>query len=84
MSLWFPIMINDHRIGLVNITRQEQYQNADTNHEYRWTADYFAPPAYLGDTPTEQLHKEGTLTHQYDDGAMELIAKVMAAFKEVK
>jgi hypothetical protein len=77
-------MVNDHRIGVIQIIRQEEYLEPGANHEYHWTADYFAPPAFLGDWPTEQLHKEGTLTHKFSDGAMALIAKVMRAWEGAK
>lgn len=71
MTLRVPIMVGDQQIGLIAIGRTAQ-RHADIDlYHYRWEVDIDGGPA-----PT---HLKGGLDHNYSDGALELIRKVLDA-----
>lgn len=65
MTLWAPLMVNDHRIGVIEIRRLDVDTTADTC-EYQWHVEV------NGDRHDGRIH------HTYADGALVLVGRVLA------
>lgn len=76
MALWFTLMINSTQIGDVTIVRRGEV--CEGEYMYGWTVSKFQ----TGTTKCAPTVHSGELTHVYDDGAFELVRKVMEAFQE--
>lgn len=77
MSLWFPIMINNTQIGGVNIHRLDKFKEGRHIYKYAWEANITHTPDRPGPATAGYQCASGTLDHDYRDGAMVLIGKVM-------
>lgn len=74
MALWFPIYINDTRIGEVYIHRTEDLEEG--RDEYRYDCEVQLEPG--GGQPRRDMKMN--ITHNYSEGATVLIGKVMDTF----
>lgn len=79
MALWFPLMINAKQIGEVEVVRRADDMTEAGEYTYDWTVSRFS----RGLTKTVPKVSSGELTHIYDDGAFELVRKVLAAYGEL-
>lgn len=71
MSLHFDLMVNSQRISIVDIQRIVTDDDIDPTHLYRWHIIKAHTPGF-----------QGELTHRENDGALALVAKVLAAYEE--
>lgn len=76
MALHFPILVNEHTIGYVNIRRLHELTE-DRVSSYEYEAEIFSP------LRTREAHT-GFVTHNYDDSAFVLIQKVLEDITTVK
>ncbi|QNL30806.1 hypothetical protein SEA_ESTES_97 [Mycobacterium phage Estes] len=74
MSLIMPMMIGHQTIGSIVISRLEKLSDKDT-YLYEWEVFMKEGRTLRGDRPQE--YHTGTVEHDYDDGAVKLIQKVM-------
>ena len=77
--LWFPVMLNNHQIGTVKITREEGFANRGDTYQYRWEVKHLDNTDLTG-TDMKHDHLHGFLTHRYSDGCYVLMQKVLAAY----
>lgn len=80
MALWFPVMVNNHKIGYVEITRRDdQLGPVDGESIYDWEVTHLNTPVE-GVTPRwHSWRQTGEVRHHYSDGPFGLIQKVMEA-----
>ncbi len=76
MSLWFPMMLNERKIGEVVITRQEELRSPHDEHEYTYEVTY-SPIGEDGWPTGKLITKGGTVTHYYDNGWPALVENVL-------
>jgi hypothetical protein len=69
MALHGSIMLNEHRIGYYSITRGKTVQHSPREYSYKFTVK-------IVDQLWREKVSEGIVTHFYEEGAIELIAKV--------
>ncbi len=76
MSLWFPVYVNDTKIGQVVITRQQALTSPHDEHEYTYEVTY--NPIGEDGFPTDTVKTVGgTVTHYYDNGWPALVENVL-------
>lgn len=75
MSLIMPIMINDTTIGALTIGRMQELRGGG-EHGYQWELFMKDKPDLRGNRRPQSA--AGVVAHRYDDGAIELIKKVVA------
>lgn len=77
MALWFPLMVNGSQIGEVSIVRRDDPE-VDGCFTYDWSVTRLRDPKSL--TRYRSMCTGGDLVHSYDDGAFELVRKVLQAY----
>ncbi len=81
MALWFPLFVNSTQIGEVEVIRRlgtttDPNTGEPVVYVYDWTVSRFQ----TGITKKSPEYRSGELTHVYDDGAFELVRKVLNAY----
>lgn len=71
MSLWFPIMVNDKKIGRVCISRTQPLEKGRDEYMYDWEIELEAH----GDRTA--VMRMGRTKHNHSAGALALIQKVL-------
>lgn len=73
--IWFPLYINDHKIGTVTAIRRSGGGNPDDINMYEWEA-------YSTNRGNEFTQATGMIEHRYGDGAFELMRKILSKVEE--
>ena len=75
--LWFPLFVNDRKIGVVTAIRREGDNNPDSINVYEYEVDRYNGNIHM-------VLARGTLDHRYGDGAFELMRKILSKVQDVK
>lgn len=76
MPVIMPIMINNTTIGALTISRLERLGKKNAAHQYEWELYIKEGRTLRGTRPEERY--TGTVEHVYEEGAVELLKKVVA------
>lgn len=72
-----PIMINTKTIGAICVTRQDELADDTDEYTYQWEVSMNGATDLRGKR-RPPMRMMGTVTHNYDAGALTLLKKVMA------
>lgn len=81
MALWADLMVNNQRIGTVEIVRTAGGNSPDSRNTYAWElAKVRKSGVVRGASVTKEAGGAcGTVTHKCKDGAVALMAKALTA-----